>query len=549
MVKQILLALLSCCVISGVKSQLKINQKEKPLYFEVIAADLGFSLDSLQFVIDENSLGTTTKQHIRSLRKAWVKKTNGKFIYKESKLHSPAYLDVFKSEEGNQIGSFFHDEYLVMPGDSIIINISLSKDSVKLSYGSHHQYSLDFAGRGVAKFKFKRELYFQPFINPASSKTLRTVDTNLQYNYDNKSDEQLRIRSSILQRYKKSLTATEYNILYADIVSEIQLEKIQNLQTCLENTLGFVENGRIIPSNQTENVYLTHFAKDKLAGMPTEIKYASKNYSSYAVEKAMIWNRCLKKRQYTEEFVTVYEDLKNSYSGILREKVFARFFREFYRVIQPDKMDSLVEDALLHVKDTDLAFSIGSFRNLAFGKSVFPFVLPDINGRLITASSFQGKILFIDFWFTGCIHCISYYKGAVQPAKEMFKKDSNVVFMSISMDTNKKEWLESILSQEYTSPDAINLLTEGKGFHHELIKYYNIAGAPFPLLIDQSGKIYSFGSSIRSKEELIMRIKELRNVSNNSNSSLPSTTNNLIEFADLFNRSDLTKDHRPLSNK
>lgn len=539
MLRQTFISLVVSCLVFGGKAQQNINQKEKPLYIEVIVATPGFSPDSLQFVIDENSLGTTTKQDIRSLRKIWVKKTNEKFIYKENNLKSPAYLHVFKRDKDNAMRSFFDDEYLVMPGDSVTIKISLTKDSIRLGYGGHHQYSLDFTGRGVAKYKLKRDLYFQPFINSTSSKTLRTVDENLKYNYDNYLDEEFRIRYSILQRYKKSLTTTEYNILYADILSESQLGKIKNLGVCLKNTDGFSENKRIIPSIKVENVYLSHFAKDKLAGMPDNIKYASKNYSIYAVDKAMFWIRTFKSQRDTLGYVSVYDDLKKSYSGIVREKVLAKFFLEFYRVIQPDKMDSLVEDALLYVKDADLAFSVGSFRNLSVGKSVFPFVLPDVNGKLISASSFNGKILFIDFWFTGCVHCISYYKNAVSPTKELFKHDSNVVFMSISMDMSKEEWLESVRSQKYTSEDAINVFTNYKGFGHELIKYYNITGGPFPLLIDQSGKIYSFGHSIRPKEDLIMKIEELRKDKNNAIASLQQKENISAELFGIIEDDNL----------
>lgn len=133
----------------------------------------------------------------------------------------------------------------------------------------------------------------------------------------------------------------------------------------------------------------------------------------------------------------------------------------------------------------------GIQNNQAIGKVANDFELPDLNNKTVRLSDFRGKVVFLDFWYTGCMGCAEYYQSNVSIAEEYFKDSSAVVFITISIDTNKDEWKRSILKNIYTSNLAFNLYTDGKGSSHPAISNYLVTGYPRPILISKNGKIFS----------------------------------------------------------
>jgi peroxiredoxin len=139
------------------------------------------------------------------------------------------------------------------------------------------------------------------------------------------------------------------------------------------------------------------------------------------------------------------------------------------------------------------------------------FTLKNEFGANVKLSDFRNKVLFIDFWFTGCGNCAVYYSKHLKEVEEYFKTDSDIVFISISTDVNKEQWIESIKSDKYTSRQAINLYTGGKGMFHPVVQKYNVVGFPSLFLINRDGLIEEFATKILYKnQELIARIIGLR---------------------------------------
>jgi hypothetical protein len=98
----------------------------------------------------------------------------------------------------------------------------------------------------------------------------------------------------------------------------------------------------------------------------------------------------------------------------------------------------------------------------------------------------------------------------VAPVEQNFRFNSDVIFISVSVDVSKDLWLKSIETKQYTQPDSdkvINLHTGGVGSRHPIIKHYNIAGYPRPLLIGKDGRIFcSDYPTLRKFEGLISQI-------------------------------------------
>lgn len=132
----------------------------------------------------------------------------------------------------------------------------------------------------------------------------------------------------------------------------------------------------------------------------------------------------------------------------------------------------------------------------------YNFSLPDTNGEIVHLNDFKGKLVFLDFWFTGCGAC-KIYARTLSEVHEAFKDNPEVVFMTISIDKEPKKWKKSVEGGQYTSTEAVNLYTEGKGSAHPLIEHYDVKGYPHPIIIDQKGTIYKSSGLRLPAEELV----------------------------------------------
>ncbi|MCK7559451.1 TlpA family protein disulfide reductase [Chitinophaga sedimenti] len=112
-----------------------------------------------------------------------------------------------------------------------------------------------------------------------------------------------------------------------------------------------------------------------------------------------------------------------------------------------------------------------------------------MDNRRVTLDGMKGKVVFVDFWFTGCGPCKMFYQKCLKLLEEKYKSRKDIVFVKISVDRSKENWLKSVESGEYTSLSSINLFTDGLGSSHDIIKFYKVRGYPWPVLIDKKGRI------------------------------------------------------------
>lgn len=136
--------------------------------------------------------------------------------------------------------------------------------------------------------------------------------------------------------------------------------------------------------------------------------------------------------------------------------------------------------------------------------------LPNTAGLMINSIDWKGKIVLIDFWFTGCKACIEYYENCLKPAEEFFKGNPDVLFVSINTDKNQSTWLKSVDSGRYTSNHAINLFA-GQDQGKALLDFYNINSFPSQLLLDKDLRIYRSGNFARDPSFLQKVILEAIN--------------------------------------
>lgn len=120
---------------------------------------------------------------------------------------------------------------------------------------------------------------------------------------------------------------------------------------------------------------------------------------------------------------------------------------------------------------------------LSPGKSAPEFTCMDAGSNRISLKDFRGKLVYIDFWATWCGPCLQETPHFKKLQKDYKGKD--IVFVSISIDEDKKSWLKSVQQEK---PEYISLITEN-GRNSKILKAYQINNIPTFILIDKEGKL------------------------------------------------------------
>ena len=76
------------------------------------------------------------------------------------------------------------------------------------------------------------------------------------------------------------------------------------------------------------------------------------------------------------------------------------------------------------------------------------YLFKDTLNNTVRLSSFKGKFVFVDSWYSGCGACI-FANRALRIVHEQLKGE-NIVFLSISIDADKRKWMAKSLT---TTPD------------------------------------------------------------------------------------------------
>lgn len=212
-------------------------------------------------------------------------------------------------------------------------------------------------------------------------------------------------------------------------------------------------------------------------------------------------------------YQTIYNELKNSYYGKVKEQALTFFFLNSVSlgyILNYDQKDftSCLQEAIKLVSSRDLKLMLQKQLLFKKGTTVFDFSMPDTAGRIVSLKDLKGKVVLLDVWATGCSGCALFFDRFKKEVYPQLSGEKNFEMVSINNDRDKKQWIKSINTGKYTSKDHINLFTAGLQMSHPFIKYYDIYAIPFLLLIDKNGKIYSMVTSSLSQDQLLKTIKE-----------------------------------------
>ena len=128
------------------------------------------------------------------------------------------------------------------------------------------------------------------------------------------------------------------------------------------------------------------------------------------------------------------------------------------------------------------------------GEMAIDFSYPDIDGTILSLSSFKGNLVYVDVWATWCAPCLSELP-ALEKLQENYK-DRKIIFLSVSVDTDKDAWVKMLSNDDL---GGVQLWADGWS---EITKSYAIFGIPRFLLIDKDGSIISVDAPRPSSSEI-----------------------------------------------
>ena len=152
------------------------------------------------------------------------------------------------------------------------------------------------------------------------------------------------------------------------------------------------------------------------------------------------------------------------------------------------------------------AIQMENIKNSTVGGQAHDFTLEDVNGKKYSLKDYRGKYVLLDFWASWCGPCIQMMPH-LKEVKEKYKnKDFEII--SISADTERKNWVRKLNSIKMTWPSLIN---EGVGAPGAttIVDKYTANSLPTMIIVDKSGKIIFRGVGGDAVSALDDKLKEI----------------------------------------
>jgi len=403
---------------------------------------------------------------------------NGSFRFTIPIINKPGYFILYSSSLNKDLEhNLYLDSYIIEPGDNIKMEIT-EKNIIKFSGMHAEKYRcLNTLDTIRSQQTSNKKLETVAMIKEDISSTLESLG---DYSF-------LLKKLRVLEGFKKDLAPLIYEMIKCDLICSNVRDRYNFFG--MYWPLAFELADSIIRKKKMIDFFRTKM--DIEPDVSKDAKRLSANYSDLKVIRASMDLKIQKDSASIQDAKYAYQQLK-IIDTFYREKILTTFLLYLSYGHGYLSVDSCRNDAIEFMHDQYYSSLLEDVnKKISKGSIAYDFKLTDMNNRKVSLSEFKGKVVLMDFWFTGCDACISC-AGQLQKVINNFSENNKVVFLSISIDKNKSTWSKSVESGHYASPEReINLFTNGLGTDYPMMKYYGITSFPTLLLIDKKGNIYS----------------------------------------------------------
>jgi len=376
-------------------------------------------------------------------------------------LDKPQYLNILFHYRGKLVSNFF----VMFPRDDL--NFAISTNGMQFNGPSARRFEAQVALHDIAAAYSKRPyLHFSP-------ETMRLIY--------NRIDSCTSSSLEYLETNKTAIGMLAFRFLSANEKAKSMYFKIERMTSAGLNKSAESQKelcDAFRKYGKPFNSYPSYSLFEK-SGKPTAGLSADVIYEQYLVDSCIF-----KQRKLSVHDLYKYESAH--FSGEIREQLVTSLF--IIKRNSPELRSADVSDALSYVNTPKFRDVLDKIRiTNTIGAKAPEFTLSDADKRPVSLSDFKGKVVLLDFWFTGCWAC-----KAMAPVLKRLEEQYQgrpVVFITISIDRKREQWLETLKTNAYTSPLSVNLFTEGQGNQHQVMRDYDVSGCPTYILIDKNGKI------------------------------------------------------------
>ena len=153
-----------------------------------------------------------------------------------------------------------------------------------------------------------------------------------------------------------------------------------------------------------------------------------------------------------------------------------------------EQIDPLMDIFNRRVSSTELQEKIKKdyeeWSRVLKGKTIPEFTFLDIDSKEIALSSFKGKYVYIDCWATWCGPC-KQQLPFLQKLEQKYK-GKDIVFVSISSDSDRDKWKKMVKDQKLGGVQLIKKLPTDSDFSN----LFMINAIPRFIILDKDGKVF-----------------------------------------------------------
>jgi cytochrome oxidase Cu insertion factor (SCO1/SenC/PrrC family) len=453
--------------------------KEKYVILNLVIEDTAMVHNSLiKITMNTNDINTLNGGNTKTYSKLF----NGPQT--RIKIPLSTFIDYGRIEYSNNLFNkksltLTNNLFLFQAGDTIDLHLSTKK------------FGIWFTGKNAEKFncmyKISNSAVINSFSKANSDYSLKKFE-NYFDDFKIQLDSIFKVQIDILNEYKSRIDISIYNLIRLDcwgLCNKLIIDSYFN-NSFMTKSKELYWAAKYVFMKDYGN-YNERLSKD------TSIMVKSYFYcdflSTMERDYSIIVNSSTINNYYKElKFVDIDKTIDLHYkNGIIKDKLKLVVFYNVDKVNLPDYIE-FVDKAINEAGNNKFKTALKAFKATnSIGANAFPFELIDVNGKIKRQNDFRGKLVIIDFWFTGCQGCTQMAES-LKEIIPLYKINPQIVFLTISSDKNKEVWKKSLFDERYSSNDEINLLAI-EGQQSPIIKHYNINSYPSLIVISKNGTI------------------------------------------------------------